>query len=103
MKKILALILLAIILMTLTGCAAGPNVFTDQPDPDGKVAGFWQGLWHGFISFFTFIISLFNDEISVYEVHNNGGWYNFGFIMGVISFFGGGGRGSHQTKRRRQE
>lgn len=96
MKKILAICFLLVLLVSLTGCAAGENVFTNQPNPDGEIAGFWLGLWHGFISFFTFIISLFNDNVSMYEVHNNGGWYNFGFILGIITFFGGGGRGSHR-------
>jgi hypothetical protein len=100
MKKILIMGLLLIVLISLTGCAAGPNVFTDQPDPDGEIAGFWQGLWQGFISGFTFIISLFNDDVSVYEVHNNGGWYNFGFMLGVSTFFGGGGRGSHRRRHK---
>jgi hypothetical protein len=100
MKKILIVGLLLIVLVSLTGCAAGPNVLADQTNPDGKIAGFWLGLWHGFISLFTFIISLFNDNISMYEVHNNGGWYNFGYLLGVMSFFGGGGRGSHRTYRR---
>ncbi len=103
MKKILVVGLLLIVVVVLTGCAPGPNVFADQPDPDGETAGFWQGLWHGFISGFTFIISLFNDDVNVYEVHNNGGWYNFGFMIGVSSFFGGSGRGSHRSYRKRRD
>jgi hypothetical protein len=26
----------------------------------------------------------------IYEVLNNGGWYNFGFMVGVSAFFSGG-------------
>jgi hypothetical protein len=59
-----------------------------------NTAGFWKGLWHGFIALFTFVFSLFSDNINVYEVHNNGGWYNFGFILGVMMFFGGGSGGA---------
>ena len=102
MRKIFTIGLFLILLFSLTSCAPGPNVFTDQTNPDGEIAGFWHGLWHGFISFFTFVISLFNDDVSMYEVHNNGGWYNFGFILGVISFFGGSGRGSHRRNRGHQ-
>jgi len=46
------------------------------------------------IAFFTFIISLFTDSVSVYEVHNNGGWYDFGFLLGAGVFFGGSGASS---------
>ena len=47
------------------------------------VAGFWTGLWHGMICPIAFFISLFNREVSMYEVHNNGNWYNFGFLIGA--------------------
>jgi hypothetical protein len=56
----------------LAGCAAGPNVLKDAPDSDGSLAGFWLGLWQGMILPFTFLISLFSDRVSIYEVHNSG-------------------------------
>ncbi len=93
-----ALVVGAVLL--LAGCAAGTNDVAGTAGPDGDVAGFWLGLWHGFIALFTFVISLFTDSVSVYEVHNNGGWYDFGFILGVMCFFGGGG-GSSRARRRR--
>ena len=55
----------------------------------------------GFIVLFTFIISLFNDNVAVYDVHNSGGWYNFGFLLGVMFFFGGSGGGAGRRRRRR--
>lgn len=91
MKKVLILTVVVGMLLGLSACAAGPNELVAQPGPEGEVAGFWLGLWHGFISLFTFIISLFNDNVSMYEVYNNGGWYNFGYLLGVMMFFGGGG------------
>jgi len=51
-------------------------------------------LWHGIIAPITFIISLFTDSVSMYEVHNTGGWYDFGFVLGVGILFGGGGSAS---------
>jgi hypothetical protein len=87
-------------LMFLAGCAAGPNELMGTAGPGGSAAGFWLGLWHGFISLFTFLLSLFREEVSVYEVHNNGAWYDLGFIIGVTSFFGGGGgKASRRSKR----
>jgi hypothetical protein len=29
--------------------------------------------------------------VRIYEVNNNGRWYDFGFIIGVSGAFGGGG------------
>lgn len=46
-------------------------------------AGFWWGLWNGLTIGFSFIGSLFNDTIAIYDVNNNGGWYDWGFNTGV--------------------
>lgn len=78
-------IVLIPLLFLLTACAAGDVQFTsDTP------AGFWYGLWHGVISFITLIIHVFNDSVSVYEINNTGGWYDFGFLLGVSCIWGGG-------------
>jgi len=80
--KLLALIPL---MFLLTSCAAGDVQFTSE-----SPAGFWFGLWHGVISFISLIIHLFNDSVSVYELNNTGGWYDFGFLLGVICIWSGG-------------
>jgi hypothetical protein len=99
MKKVLLSVLLLGLL--LSACTAGPNELTGTPNEEGEVAGFWLGLWHGFISPFTFIISLFSDTVHVFEVHNNGGWYIFGFLFGTSIIFGGGGGGAASRRRRK--
>ena len=40
------------------------------------------------------IISLFRDTVNVYDVHNSGNWYDFGFVLGVACSLGGSARGS---------
>ncbi len=77
----------------LSSCAPGNEKFAAEQ------AGFWMGLWHGFISFFTFIISLFNDHVTIYETSNTGNLYNLGFILGVAIFYGGGCKSSCKRKR----
>lgn len=69
---------------------------------DAKVYGFWNGLWHGLISGITFIGSLFNDDIVIYAFNNNGGWYDFGFLMGVGSTLGGSTTTVHKSRKRRK-
>jgi hypothetical protein len=91
-----------LLLVLLAGCAPGANPMADVPAEEGEVAGFWNGLWHGIISPITFVISLFNDSVGIYEVHNNGGWYNFGFLFGVSITFGGSGGGACSGSRRRK-
>lgn len=56
--------------------------------------GFWGGLWHGIIAPFTFLVSLFSDSVAMYAVNNNGGWYDFGFVLGAGIIFGGSGKAS---------
>jgi LPXTG-motif cell wall-anchored protein len=89
-KQRLMLVLIPVALI-LASCAAGPNAQQGRPDASGDVAGFWLGLWHGIIAPFTFVISLFADSVNLYEVHNNGNWYNFGFALGAGILLGGGG------------
>ena len=90
MKKLAIVLLVFMMVMLLAGCTAGPNKMEKIPGQEGDVAGFWKGLWYGFITPVTFIISLFSDGITFYEVHNNGNWYNFGFVLGAGLFLSGG-------------
>jgi hypothetical protein len=78
--------------VTLAACAAGDVRFAEEP------AGFWYGLWHGFIAPIAFVVGLFNDGVEIYERANGGGWYDFGFLLG-ISCFGGCGHRSHRWWR----
>jgi len=59
--------------------------------PGANPAGFWAGLWHGLICPITFIVSLFSPNVRIYEIHNRGRWYDFGFVIGVSCAFGGSG------------
>lgn len=83
-------------LLVLTGCAPQASV----PAGSGAdLAGFFLGWWHGFTMLFTFIVSLFNHNVGIYEVDNSGGWYDFGYLLGVMSFFGGGGGSAAGARR----
>jgi len=81
---------------------AHENLAVKNAEDGVKLAGFFKGLWHGIIAPFTFIISLFTDKINMYEVMNNGGWYDFGFVLGAGILFGGGGKASSRRRRRRE-
>jgi len=81
------------LLLVYASCAPGNAKFEAKP------AGFWSGLWHGIICVITFIISLFTDNVRMYEVNNTGNWYNFGFLIGAMIVFGGS-CGSHKRKKR---
>ncbi|HRY99546.1 MAG TPA: hypothetical protein P5550_10875 [Bacteroidales bacterium] len=89
MKRIPRLLpwIAAVILLGVmsTSCATQSIVPVEEP------AGFLWGLLHGFIILFSFIGSLFTDY-SIYAFPNAGGWYDFGYLLGVMIFFGGGGR-----------
>ncbi|MGZ8754262.1 MAG: hypothetical protein ACXW15_03660 [Acidimicrobiia bacterium] len=89
----------AFLLLVLSACAAGPNSAVDVASAEGEVAGFWLGLWQGIIVPVTWIISLFSDTVNIYEVHNNGGWYDTGFLLGAGVFLGGGGAGAGRRRR----
>ncbi len=98
-KKRLFLVFIAVLAVFLLAGCAGVNPTVDVPDIDGKSAGFWSGLGHGVISPVTFVISLFSDNVNVYEVFNSGNWYDFGFMFGVSIIFGGGARASKRKSK----
>ena len=87
---------LAIGALALSACAATQS--------DGAVApsapGFLLGLWHGFIFPVAWIVSLFTDKVAIYAVPNNGGWYDFGYFLGIV-VFGVGARKSRVIYRDR--
>jgi len=101
MNRVIALVILAVAVVFVASCTAGPNTLANSPTEDGDVAGFWQGLWHGIIAPVTFIISLFAENVGVYEVHNNGNWYNLGFLFGMAIILGGSGGGAASRRPRR--
>ncbi len=82
-------------LVLLAGCATQSASAVEASAP-----GFLYGLWHGFIFPVAWILSLFMPDVSVYAVPNNGGWYDFGYFIGVV-FLGVGARKSHVVYRDR--
>jgi hypothetical protein len=76
---------------TMQLSAPGPNPLINQPDVIGRVARAGAGLWHGLIAPATLVISFFNSDVRMYEVHNAGSEYDLGFLLGlaiVISVLG---------------
>lgn len=95
--------MLLIFVLALSACLPGRNTMEDTADKDGHVAGFFMGLWQGFISPITFIISIFSKTVNIYEVHNSGFWYNFGFVLGAGLFLNGGILGSRSARRAKRK
>jgi hypothetical protein len=100
MKNVAVLACIALLALLLASCAPGLNEQAHTPNAQGIVAGFWRGLWHGLIAPITFVISLFSKSVQIYEVHNNGGWYNLGFLLGMCVAIGGGPAGRAAKSRR---
>ena len=89
-KSIIRIAVLMILsALFLTACA---DVTSVEKCAVGSTYGFLGGLWHGIIAPFSFFGSLLKDDIAMYAVNNNGGWYDFGFVLGAGILFGGGSR-----------
>lgn len=85
----------AVTALLVSGCTAGDQMFTAQ-----EPAGFWAGLWHGMISVITLIVGIFSDTVRVYEPNNTGGWYDAGFLCGVLCIWGSGHKTYQVTWRK---
>ncbi len=81
--------------LLLAACAA-QDAAAVAPGPPG----FLLRLWHGFIFPVAWVLSLFMPDVSVYAVPNNGGWYDFGYFLGIV-VIGVGARKSHVVYRYR--
>ncbi len=75
----------------------GPN--SKYQLPCARPAGFWAGLWHGLICPITFLVSLFSPGVRIYEIHNRGRLYDFGFLLGASSALGGSGSQAEEVRR----
>jgi hypothetical protein len=85
MKKVSIIALITtLMLITMTGCIPGDGSYT-MAHP----AGFFWGIWHGWIAPISLIIGLFDHNIRIYETINTGWWYDLGFYAAIISGFGG--------------
>jgi hypothetical protein len=81
---LIAIILTLMVILIFSSCAPGSGRHHAE-----KKAGFFTGIWHGWIAPITLIIGIFKPAIRVYEKFNTGWWYDFGFYIAVISGFGG--------------
>lgn len=91
--KLLSIVIFVVLaLMLFSSCAEVQNI---EACKMGHTYGFFGGLWHGIIAPASFVISLFTDNVAVWAVNNNGGWYAFGFLIGVGSL----GFGGHKASR----
>ncbi len=81
MKSLVRGLLLLCAIAMLTACAARATGSTSDMGP-----GFILGLWHGLIAPVAFLVHLFVSNVAVYAVPNSGGWYDFGFLLGIGAF-----------------
>jgi len=84
MRSLATFVFVAILAVVITGCFPGGPTYSPQ-----EPAGFFSGVWHGWIAPVSLIVGLFKDGVRIYEPHNTGWWYDFGFYIAVIAGFGG--------------
>lgn len=90
MKKSYLSISFLFVILLIASCTG------HRPSGSAGDPGFWLGLWHGIIAPISFFISLFSD-VRMYQWPNIGRWYDFGFLLG-ISIWGGGGATAARKK-----
>jgi hypothetical protein len=76
-------VLLLLASVVFAGCFPGGGHSTPEAP-----AGFFTGVWHGWIAPLSLIAGLFKDGVRVYEVNNTGWWYDLGYYMAIIAGFG---------------
>jgi hypothetical protein len=86
MKRRIAILLITsvVVLFALSACIPGDGTYSTT-----NTAGFFWGIWHGWLAPLSLIIGIFDKNIRLYEINNTGWWYDLGYYMAIISGFGG--------------
>ncbi|MBP7204883.1 MAG: hypothetical protein KBA54_00025 [Candidatus Cloacimonetes bacterium] len=82
-NRFFLLLLVLFCLGLLCSCAPGVNGRSDD-----NRAGFFMGIWHGWIAPVSLIWQLFNRNVRIYEIFNTGWTYDLGYYLGVVGGFG---------------
>ncbi|TAJ14686.1 hypothetical protein DMA11_04765 [Marinilabiliaceae bacterium JC017] len=82
-KSVVLISVFIVLTLLLTSCLPGGGSYSPI-----KPAGFFSGIWHGWVAPVSLILGLFNSKISIYESFNTGWWYDFGFYISIIAGFG---------------
>lgn len=105
---------LAAAALALSACAATQQSAAVAPE----APGFLLGLWLGFIFPIAWVVSLFINKVAVLSrrlrfilsaciagsrraVPNDGGWYDFGYFLGIVVFGVGARKGTRVVYRDR--
>lgn len=76
------LTIVAMAVLALSSCASQPPPMV----PDAP--GFFSGIIHGLAAPFALLVGIFTD-VRIYSFPNSGGWYDFGFLLGLGAWGGG--------------
>lgn len=95
--KIKSIVAVCTMCAVLSGCA--DHVSFQEASQTVQV-GFWHGLWHGMMLPISWIISLFSSDTAIYAIYNNGGWYDFGYFLGIGGLSGGASSRARKKRNR---
>lgn len=84
MRNLFHVLAASVLAVLSSGCFPGGGHYNPF-----EPAGFFSGVWHGWIAPLSLIVSIFSDSVRIYEPFNTGWWYDCGFYIAVISGFGG--------------
>jgi len=94
-SKVFVFLSAALIAVAISGCFPGGGLYSAHTP-----AGFFMGVWHGWIAPISLIVGFFRDDVRIYEPNNTGWWYDLGFYIAVIAGFGGVALSRKKKKRR---
>lgn len=84
MKKLALSLLILLLMLSLTACLPGDGSYTTATP-----AGFFSGIWHGWLAPLSMLLGFIRGGYRIYEVNNTGLLYDLGFYIAIIGGFGG--------------
>ena len=82
-QTITIFLLIILVALLMVGCFPRQDASISR-----EPAGFFKGIWHGWITPISLVVEFFDSSIQIYEKYNTGWWYDIGYYMAVISGFG---------------
>ena len=85
-KTLVVVCLMVLAALALTACGTATPFVGKPLEETGQVYGFFYGFWDGITAILAFIGNLLGGHFGIYQIHNDGNWYDLGFLLGVGAF-----------------
>jgi len=83
----ISILVFIIVLLSILFFETYPPYYIYYIETNEPPSNFIDGVLDGFLFTYNSIVMLFKSGVNVYDVHNNGIYYNLGYVLGNAGFW----------------